>query len=322
MFRILHDASYEFIGNRKKAYVFSATLLAVCIAAGLYWTAQRGSAFRYGVDFTGGSIVRVQVPAAAEVGELRDVVGSVMDGTEITKFGGEGGEYLIRTPVTRGAATSGSDAVAQALRAKFGEDGVTLGSTEAVSAKVGEELQGRAAIAIIVSLLATLIYLAFRFEWRFGLAAIIATAHDILLTLGLISLLQLEVSLTMVAAMLTIVGYSLNDTIVIFDRIRENMKKVRRSEFVAMLNRSINETLPRTVLTGGATLATLFSLFLFGGATLREFALILIIGIVLGTYSSIYIATPVLLQIEQRWPGETAPRRKPASPARSAAARA
>jgi preprotein translocase subunit SecF len=195
--------------------------------------------------------------------------------------------------------------VPDALRQRFGDSSVEVLMTDAVGAKVGGELQTRAILAILLSFGATLIYLAFRFEWRFGLAAVLATAHDILLTLGLISVLRLEVALPMVAAVLTIVGYSLNDTIVIFDRIRENLRgPTRHEDFKGILNRSINETLPRTVLTTATTLATLIALFMFGGAVIREFALILIVGIVLGTYSSIFVAAPALLEIEKRWPAE------------------
>ena len=321
MYRLFNNAHFKFLEARRKAYVFSGLLLAFSVAVGLYWLSAKGSALHYGVDFTGGTMVQVKVPAARDAGDLRGVIGNAIPGTEITRFGDEVGEYLIRTPVSGDNATASSDAVIGALRAKYGEQGVEVVSTEAVGAKVGSELQTKALIAILISFAATLVYLAFRFEWRFGLAAVIATAHDILLTLGLISVLQLEVSLPMVAAVLTVVGYSLNDTIIIFDRIRENLRTARRSDFIATLDRSINETLPRTILTVGTTLATLVSLFLFGGQTLRDFALVLIIGIVLGTYSSIFVASPALLEIERRWPGETAPKtRRPAT--RSTAARA
>lgn len=321
MYRLFNNAHYDFLGSRRKAYVFSALVLGICLAGAIFWQSSRGSALRYGVDFTGGTIVQARVPQARDAGDLRAPVNSAVPGAEITRFGDQS-EYLIRTPVTGNDATAGSNAVVSVLRETFGADGVEVVSTEAVSAKVGDELQAKALLAVLISLVATLIYLAFRFEWRFGLAAVIATAHDLFLTLGLVSILQLNVSLPMVAAILTILGYSLNDTIIIFDRIRENLKGARRSEFLNTLNRSINETLPRTVLTSGTTLVTLFSLFLFGGQMLREFALVLIIGIILGTYSSIFIAAPALLEIEKRWPGEAAPRKaRPATP-RSTAARA
>ncbi|MGH7505532.1 MAG: protein translocase subunit SecF, partial [Longimicrobiales bacterium] len=249
------------------------------------------------------------------IGDLRSSLSSFPN-AEITRFGEEN-EYLIRLPQEGEATTGAAEAVPEALTQAFGEGTFAISRVEAVGAKVGGELQTKAMLAILLSFGATLIYLAFRFEWRFGLAAVIATLHDILLTLGLISLMQLEVGLPMVAAVLTIVGYSLNDTIVIFDRIRENLHGLgRRADFEALLNRSINETLPRTVLTSMGTLATLVSLVVFGGDTLREFAFILIVGIVLGTFSSIFIASPALLEIEKRWPVE---RKKAGRPAKARA---
>jgi preprotein translocase SecF subunit len=152
----------------------------------------------------------------------------------------------------------------------------------------------------------TLVYLAVRFEWRFGLAAILATAHDIAATLAFIRYLNLEVSLVVVAAVLTIVGYSLNDTIVIFDRVRENLRKYRRQNLYEILNLSVNETLPRTILTGGTTILTALALAFLAGDVIRPFALVMAFGIVVGTFSSIYVASPLLLLIEKRWPGEDA----------------
>ena len=307
MYRLFNNAHYDFIGLRKKAYLFSGVALALSLLVAIFWAVTQGKALNYGVDFTGGTVVQVKVPQARDAGDLRGVVEQAVPGTGITRFGEGGEEYLIRTPGGSGdEATGASDAVIQALRTKFGADGVEVVRTEAVGAKVGGELQKKAILAILISFGATLIYLAFRFEWRFGTAAVVATVHDVLLTLGVIIILRLEVSLPMVAAILTIVGYSLNDTIIVFDRIRENLRTSRRIDFAQTMNRSINETLPRTLLTVGTTLATLLALFLFGGTIIREFALILIVGIVLGTYSSIFVASPVLLEIEKRWPGETA----------------
>jgi preprotein translocase SecF subunit len=173
-------------------------------------------------------------------------------------------------------------------------------STDAVGPKVGSELQRKALIAILMSFGLTLVYLAFRFEWRFGFAAIVATFHDITITFGFISLSGIEITLATVAAILTILGYSLNDTIVVFDRIRENLKKRRKDDYKDIVNASINETLPRTVLTSGTTLATLLALFILGGSVVRPFALVLILGVLIGTYSSIFVASPVLLEIEER----------------------
>jgi preprotein translocase SecF subunit len=198
--------------------------------------------------------------------------------------------------------------------------------TEGVGPKVGGELQRKALLAILFSFVVTLVYLAVRFEWRFGLAAIAATAHDIAATIAFIRYLNLEVSLVVVAAVLTIVGYSLNDTIVIFDRVRENLRKYRRQNLYEILNLSVNETLPRTILTGGTTILTAFALAFLAGEVIRPFALVMAFGILVGTFSSIYVASPLLLLIESRWPGEDArgarafrwaaePQPAPASPA-------
>ena len=170
--------------------------------------------------------------------------------------------------------------------------------------KVGGDLRQLAFMSILASFLITLVYLAFRFEFRFGVAATVATAHDILTTLAFIKYLNLEVSLVVVAAILTVVGYSLNDTIIIFDRVRENLRKFKRQYLYQVLNLSVNETLPRTVKTSGLTAVATLSLLIFGGEVIRPFAWVMTFGIVTGTFSSVYIASPVLLLIEHRWPGE------------------
>jgi len=299
--RLFANANYDFIGRRRTAYVLSAALLVLALLAGAYWQITRGSWLNYGVDFTGGTIVQVIFKEPTTVAEVRAAVDAVLPGTEITRFGGEN-EFLVRAPVFSEEGTSTAEQLVQGLADRYGQGAFEVVRTEAVGPKIGGELQQKAVFAILLSLAATLAYLAVRFEWRFGVAAVIATAHDVLLSLGLISAFRLEVALPTVAAVLTIVGYSLNDTIVIFDRVRENMKKVgRRMELSEILNLSINETLPRTVLTSATTLATLFALFVLGGSTIREFALILLVGILIGTYSSIFVASPVLLEIERRW---------------------
>jgi preprotein translocase subunit SecF len=305
MRRLFANANYDFINKRRKAYVLSAVAILISISAGVFGQLSQGAWINYGVDFTGGSSIRVSTPSAdVDVGQVRSVATSAVPGATVTTFG-DANEFLIRTPGTESdVATESSRALLAALRAEFGEENITLESEESVGAKVGSELQSRAMLAILISFAATLIYLAFRFEWRFGVAAVIATLHDIVLTLGLISVLRLEVSLTTVAAVLTILGYSLNDTIVIFDRIRENLLGAKRADFIAVLNRSINDTLPRTVLTTGTTLVTLLALYLFGGVIIRDFALIMIVGILLGTYSSIFVASPALVEIEKRFPHE------------------
>src|ERR1041385_602212 len=197
-------------------------------------------------------------------------------------------------------------AVGKALDSALGQGKYRVDRTEAVGPKVGGELRQQALLAILLSFFAVLAYLAYRFEWRFGVAAVVATAHDILATIGFIAVMHLEVSLVVVAGVLTMVGYSLNDTIIIFDRVREDLKKYPKDGFVQVLNRAINETLPRSILTHGTTIVTLLALAIFGGEVIRPFSLVMFFGVFTGTFSSIYIASPVLLYIETRWPGAQA----------------
>jgi preprotein translocase subunit SecF len=189
------------------------------------------------------------------------------------------------------------------VAAASGADAFEIVRHESVGPKIGRELQGRAALAILFSFVLTLLYIAIRFEFRFGVASVIATTHDIFIVLGLLALFRVEIALPTVAALLTIVGYSLNDTIVVFDRIRENLnaRGGRREDPYKLVNRSINETLPRTVLTSGTTLGVLMALLVLGGAVIRDFTLVLILGVLIGTYSSIFIASPALLEIQKRY---------------------
>ena len=288
--RFFRNANYDFLSVRRRAYVVSAVLL----LAGIGSLVLHGGP-RYGVDFTGGTLLQVEFFEPTSVSDLRGVLASAgMENAQIQQLG-DSNEFMIRTQDFEGIV----DSVTGLLGETYGADGFTM-SADAVGPKVGSELQRKAAIAILMSFALTLVYLAFRFEWRFGVAAIVATFHDIMLTFGFISLFNIEITLATVAAILTILGYSLNDTIVVFDRIRENLKKRRKDGYKDIVNSSINETLPRTVLTSGTTLATLLALFILGGTVVRPFALVLILGIVIGTYSSIFVASPVLLEIEER----------------------
>ncbi|MEE8595841.1 MAG: protein translocase subunit SecF [Gemmatimonadota bacterium] len=293
--RLFKDAKYPFMAGRRRAYIFSAVLIGIGLAS----IVLHGG-LKYGVDFTGGTLVQVEFNGQVDVANLRSVVAEAgFAGAAIQGFGGDR-EYLVRLQTFEEVAGQGEvERMLDALSAAFGEDGYTVLRVEAVGPKVGSELQRKAVLAILMSFVLTLIYLAFRFEWRFGVAAVVATIHDILITFGFISLVGIEITLGTVAAILTIVGYSLNDTIVVFDRIRENLRKKRKEPYETTLNRSINETLPRTVLTSGTTLVTLMALFLFGGSVIRPFAMVLILGVVIGTYSSIFVASPALLEIEE-----------------------
>ena len=292
--RLFKNANYQFLGMRRRAYLVSVAL----IAAGLLVLVVRGG-YEFGVDFTGGTRIHVSFTQPTEAADIRaGLETGGLEGAELQAFGGDG-DYVIRV----GSLTveSGEEAltvVGTALDAAFGAEAWKIEDSDAVGPKVGAELRSRALLAVLASFVLTLVYLAFRFEWRFGIAAVVATIHDILVTFGFLAVFNVEITLATVAAILTIIGYSLNDTIVVFDRVRENLKKRRKETYTSILDSSINETLPRTVLTSVSTLVTLIALFSLGGAVIRPFAGVLILGILIGTYSSIFVASPVLQEIE------------------------
>lgn len=308
--RFFDQAKYRFIENRRKAYAFSATLMLVGIVGMIINLVSIGSWQNYGVDFTGGSLIQVQFHQPATAAQLRAALGG-SQAPPITRFG-EDNEFTIRAPLGDDTVETIRARFENQLATAFGNNAFTIMRTETVGPKIGAELQRNAALAILFSFLLTMAYIAMRFELRFGLAAVIATAHDILITLGFLALFKVEIALPTVAAILTIVGYSLNDTIVVFDRVRENLnaKGGRRLDPVELVNSSINETLPRTVLTSGTTLAVLFALLFVGGAVIRDFTVVLILGVTIGTYSSIFVASPALLEIQKRFGDGTASRER------------
>lgn len=315
--RFFQNADYKFIESRRKAYVISAAVIGVGILAMVFYGFTDRGWVNYGVDFTGGTLIQVEFQEPTTVGDVRSSLGT-MQRAEVTQFG-SAREYLIRVPEFAEGGTNTSQ-ILQATLADSDIGAFEVVRTEAVGPKIGAELQQKALLAILMSFGLTLIYLAFRFEWRFGVAAVIATVHDILITLGFISALRIEVSLPSVAAVLTIIGYSLNDTIVVFDRVRENFQGPRRRDpYIDVINRSINDVLPRTVMTSGTTFAVLLALFILGGAIIRDFALILMLGVVIGTYSSIFVASPALLEIEERTGDDHKTKKTPRSTARASA---
>ena len=307
MLRIFHNPNYDFI----KWWRWAAGLTAAWILLGVASYAVRPGV-NWSIEFLGGTLMQLEFRRAPHVDEIRQTLaGAGITGAEIQQFGTER-EFTVRAQehsegtAETSAGTSGvAGRVKTALDAKYGADNYTVVRTETVGPKVGGELRRGAALAMLIASFVTLIYLAFRFEWRFGVAAVLATAHDVLVTLALIKIAHLEVSLTVVAAILTLLGYSMNDTIIIFDRVRENMKRLRSYSFAdlrAILNRSINETLPRSVLTHATTLAATLALLFLAGEVIRPFAWVMFFGIFVATFSSIYIASPLLMYIEHRWP--------------------
>jgi preprotein translocase subunit SecF len=307
MIRLFANANYDFIKWRR--WAFSLTGAIMLIGLGFLLTRS----LNYSIEFTGGYLTQVETHKRVEIAAIRAALDNVgLNGADIQTFGSDT-SYVIRARLGHSAGTTeatSSEAVAaavgRALDQSVGPGQYTASRTEAVGPKVGRELQGKALMAILLSFVVTLVYLAIRFEWRFGLAAVIATAHDVIATIAFMSVMHLEVSLIVVGAVLTVVGYSLNDTIIIFDRVRENLHKYRRQNLYEILNLSINETLPRSVLTHGTTIATTVALLVLAGEVIRPFAWVMTFGIFTGTFSSIYIAAPVLLWIEKRWPGEDA----------------
>lgn len=253
----------------------------------------------FGIDFVGGKLVQVQTAQPLTVAQVRKAVDEAgFTGTTIQQFG-DAREFLIRL--------SGSDpktapaTAEQTVAAKVGEvgQGAELRRVEFVGPQVGSELRTTGALAVGLSFLVILVYISFRFELRYGLGAIASLFHDTVLTVGVMSLLHTEVTLTVLAAIMTLIGYSLNDTIVVFDRIRETRSRFPNKGLVEVLNLSVNQTLGRTIMTVSTTLLVLVMLFLFGGEVIHDFALVLIVGIVLGTYSSVFVASPVLLALEE-----------------------
>ncbi|MEK0430850.1 MAG: protein-export rane protein SecF [Gemmatimonadota bacterium] len=303
MLRLLHGTKIDFIRHWRAAVIATA----VFVAAGFGSSAFTGW-FHYAIEFTGGTLLQLEFREAPDIGRVRSTLDRAgIPGAEITQFGSPT-TYTVRAQeeaqiAEQAAGASGiARKISAALEAEFGAGSFVVQRTEAVGPRVGAELRRGAVIAVLFSFLVTLVYLAWRFEWRFGIAAVIATAHDIVATIAFMKLLDLEVSLTAIAALLTVIGYSLNDTIIIFDRVRENLRRNRREPLYDTLNRSVNETLPRSILTHGTTLAATLSLLLLAGEVIRPFAWIMSFGIFTGTFSSIYVASPILLWVERRWP--------------------
>ena len=299
--RLFHEANYAFIDKRRRAYALSGGLILAGIAAMVFNIFSIGRWQNYGVDFTGGVLIQVHFNEPASAAQLRAALGG-SEAPPITRFGEEN-EFTIRAPLDEDAIDVVRIRYEGQLSTAFGNDAFTVVRTESVGPKIGAELERNAALAIMFSFLLTLAYIAMRFELRFGLAAVIATVHDILITLGFLAVFRIEIALPTVAAVLTIVGYSLNDTIVVFDRVRENLnaKGGRRQDPTELVNHSINETLPRTVLTSGTTLAVLGALLAVGGAVIFDFTAVLILGVTVGTYSSIFVAAPALLEIQKHF---------------------
>jgi preprotein translocase subunit SecF len=281
----------DFIRYAKRA----ATVSLVLILAGLVSLWYRGG-LSYGVDFAGGTVVQVKFTQPTPIADLRQALEATdLAAATVQDFGQGGYEFLIRMPIGEGSATGLSEQVRQGLANRFGTQAFEVRKVETVGPKVGKDLRRKAFLAVAFATLMMGVYVAVRFELRFGVGALLALIHDVLITLGGISLMDMEFDLTVVAALLTVVGFSINDTVIVCDRIRENMRRLRREKLTTIINRSINETLSRTLITNGTALITVSTLFVLGGEVIEAFAFALLVGFIAGTYSSIYIASPVVL---------------------------
>lgn len=287
---IPHDTKIDFIGFRFITFAISVTIIIATLWASFY------KGINYGIDFKGGLILEIQTKEERDIGELREKIESLKLGdVSIQNFGGPK-DLLIRVEQKDEASENQTQSISQ-IKQALGTD-VEYRRVSTVGPKVGDELVQNALKAIAFSLLAMLIYIAVRFEWQFAACAIIALFHDCVAILGLFSVFSFEFNETSIIAILITAGYSINDTIVIFDRIRENMRKYKKMELKELINKSINETLSRTILTASTTLLALLALYLFGGKVISTFSMPILVGIIIGSFSSICLAAPLLLYLK------------------------
>jgi len=304
----------DFLGKRKIAMVFSLILIIISLAS----LATRGLTF--GIDFTGGTLVEVAYQDTVAIDDVRKTLSTAGFDDAVVQYFGTAKDVMIRVPLKedmKGAQISekimfslhesnsefvtDTDPISKeqtcSVNGQQQACNVQMQRVEFVGPQVGDELATQGGLAMLYALFGILAYVAFRFEWRFAVGSVVALVHDVLITIGVFSVFQLEFTLTVLAALLAVIGYSLNDTIVVFDRIRENFRKMRKETPEVIMNLSINQTLPRTILTSLTTLLVLVSLFIFGGDIIHNFSVALILGVVIGTYSSIFIASPTVLML-------------------------
>ena len=293
------NSKIKFLSLRKPAFILSSVLI---ICSVLIYSFK---GLNFGIDFRGGTLIEVETSESENLSNLRSILNNLELGDIQVQEFGSAKNILIRVEQQAGGDQIQQNVVnivKTALNTSLSSD-VNFRRTEVVGPKVSSELIKAGVIAIVVAVFAMLVYIWFRFEWQFSLGAVIALIHDVLLTLGIFSLLQLEFNLSIIAAILTIVGYSMNDTVVVYDRVRENLRKYRKKEIIDLLNISINETLSRTIMTSVTTLLALLSLYIFGGSVIKGFTFAMIWGVLVGTYSSIFIAAPLLnyLKVKRDW---------------------
>ncbi len=283
------DTHIDFMGKRRLMAVVLAALIAISLGAIFI----RGLVL--GLDFTGGTLIEVSYTAPVELADIRGQLSKGGFDDAVVQHFGSPRDIMVRLAPRAGEDNAQLSNRVLAVLQESSTDPVDMRRAEHVGAQIGEELTEQGGLAMLFALIGILIYVAMRFEWRFALGAVLATIHDTIFTLGFFALFRIEFDLTVLAALLAVIGYSLNDTIVVFDRIRENFRRIRTGSVADVMNVSINQTLSRTIMTSATTLLVVVSLFIFGGQVIHGFALALIVGIVIGTVSSIYVASPLAL---------------------------
>ena len=289
------DTHFDFMGKIKTAMTISGLVILV----GLGSVALSGG-LKYGIDFAGGTLIQLQFKTAPDIEVIRDGLKTIALGESTIQEFGSKRDILIRVQRSEEKLEAVGSKVRNSLSGKFNKDDITIARVEMVGPKVGRDLREKALLSILYAVIGIVIYISWRFELQYAIAAIIALAHDVLVTLGAFSILDKEFTLVVIAAFLAIIGYSLNDTIVVFDRIRENLRRKGKNTLVQTINASINQTLSRTLLTSGTTLMVVAALFFFGGEIIHDFSFALLVGVLVGTYSSIFIASTFLVYWDSR----------------------
>ena len=292
--RFLKETNIDFLSMRRFGFVISGSF----ILAGIVSLLLQGGPL-LSIDFTGGTLAQIRFEEAPDIAKVRSALEALDVGIGEVQTFGTPNEILIRLQLSQNAENLTTELKA-ALQAQFPGQSIDFRRVETVGPKIGSELKGKAFFAVFTAIIGILIYISIRFEFKFAIGAIAALIHDVLITLGVFSILNYEISLAIIAAFLTIVGYSLNDTIVVFDRVRENMKLLKNIDQKTIFNKSINESLSRTIITSLTTFAVVFILYIAGGEVIRYFAFAMIVGVIVGTYSSIYVASPVVFLWQQR----------------------
>jgi preprotein translocase subunit SecF len=287
----------NFVGMMRYAVIFSTVLTVICIICFIF----RG--FNYGIDFAGGTLVQIKFQKTTSADDLRKVLTSIgINDSIIQPFGSN--EVIVRTAESTSDVKGLSSKIEEAMNAAYGKGALEVQRVEVVGPKVGKDLTRKAILAVVFSWIGMLIYIAIRFEFRYALGGIIGVIHDVIVVLGIFVIFNKEFTLTIVAAVLTVIGYSIHDSIVVFDRVRENVRKDPRKDLRTVINESINQTLSRTILTSFTVALVVAVLFFFGGAVIHDFAFALLVGVIFGTYSSVAIASPVVLAWERFKPSK------------------